>query len=264
MDVQPTEGTWLISGTDGFIRLSGTLGGQAKKQKNRVPNQEVLAYFVDGNLALNWGLNNPQATARQYNALSNDNGVVSIPLLIGSKMGSGKLVIKAITMSKVSSDSGSSASFWSETTLQTDSTGTANFRWTGTTKAGTYLFKLAGINPSLSIPVAVTVLPGEPKSFNVISGGSQMAAPGATLGQAVVLQVSDTYGDAVASSEVEAKVTQGSIGLDAPGQLMTVKALTDANGRVNFYWQLGTTIGKQILTLKNAGGASLNVSAEAK
>ncbi len=82
-----------------------------------------------------------------------------------------------------------------------------------------------------------TAIAGSASGVLIVSGNGQIAAPGATLPEPLVVQVVDEGGNPVVGAAVTWVVTGGG------GSLDPATGPTDANGRASTTWTLGSTAG---------------------
>ncbi|HZE76069.1 MAG TPA: Ig-like domain-containing protein [Gemmatimonadales bacterium] len=82
-----------------------------------------------------------------------------------------------------------------------------------------------------------------------VSGDVQAASPGATLGQPLIVEVEDAFGNGVGGVTVNWSTSSGFV---SPTSLTT-----DAGGRVSAKWTVGAAAGAQTLTASIPGGASV-------
>jgi uncharacterized protein (TIGR03437 family) len=96
----------------------------------------------------------------------------------------------------------------------------------------------------------LVVAPGPPATLNLIQGNNQTGAPGATLGRALVVQVTDAGGNLLVGAPVTwTVVTPGT------ATLSQVVTLTDSNGLASAIVTLGN-VGGQVQVLATSGGVS--------
>jgi hypothetical protein len=141
-------------------------------------------------------------------------------------------------------------------TLYTDTTGAAGVLWTLGTALGTdsLTISVPGL-PTVTVVASVTA--GSPDSLIVVSGDSQTALAGTTLGAPLVVKVTDQFGHAVPNARV-------SWSSDTNGAFTSADAATDANGTAQAVYTLGTNPGLQhvVVTVSTAAGAMMATISE--
>ncbi len=87
-------------------------------------------------------------------------------------------------------------------------------------------------------PIAITITPGAPATVSILQGNNQSGAAGAALPQALVVQVSDTFGNLLSGTPVTWTVvtTNGAT-------LSQVSKNTDSNGKASALVTLGNVAG---------------------
>ncbi|MCE9601364.1 MAG: Ig-like domain-containing protein [Gemmatimonadetes bacterium] len=130
-----------------------------------------------------------------------------------------------------------------------------NFRLT---RAGTgYRLSVnaAGMSPDTSAVIAVTARAAS--VLGLVSGGGQVAAPGAALAQPIVVRTTDGYANPVAGVIVAFATTNGTTSAAAD--------TSDASGLASVGWTLPVSTGLKVLTVTSAGltGSPLTVNATA-
>ena len=128
---------------------------------------------------------------------------------------------------------------------RTDSMGVARARWKLAAKTGTQRLRAQvggqltqGIRP---VSVSALVASGPPSQIDVVSGGGQRAAAGATLKKPVVFRVADKDGN---------PVTNASIVLSASGGKVPEGTLvTDSAGIARTPWTMGHSAGEYALAV---------------
>ncbi len=130
-----------------------------------------------------------------------------------------------------------------------------NFRLT---RAGTgYRLSVnaAGMLPDTSAAISITARAAS--ALVLVSGGGQVAAPGAALGQPIVVRTVDGYANPAAGVIVAFATTNGTINAAAD--------TSDASGLASVGWTLPLTTGVMVLTVSSPGltGSPLTVNAAA-
>ncbi|MBX7120169.1 MAG: Ig-like domain-containing protein [Gemmatimonadaceae bacterium] len=135
------------------------------------------------------------------------------------------------------------------------SAGVARFEDYRLTRAGTYQLRVAAPGVAPDTTATLTIAPRAASALVLVSGGGQVALPGAALAAPVVLRVTDPFGNGVAGVAVGFGVASGS--LSAPADT------SDAAGLVSVTWTLGVATGAQTLTATSVGlsGSPLVVGA---
>jgi hypothetical protein len=125
-------------------------------------------------------------------------------------------------------DNGAGGHF-SATPVTTDATGLAPTSYTASTKAGTMVITATATGlPALKFWETVTA--AAPASIVVVSGNSQTAAPSTPLPKALVVKVTDQYGNAVAG----AAVTFNDGGAGGTFSANPVSTLSNGTATVNY------------------------------
>jgi len=96
---------------------------------------------------------------------------------------------------------------------------------------------------------------GAPARIVVVSGDTQSGAAGGTLGQALVVRVSDSQDRPVADQGVGFAIDVGG------GQVTPASATTNSEGLASTTWTLGPTAGQQrVRAQANGNGAPANLA----
>ncbi|MGE0440899.1 MAG: hypothetical protein AB7L66_09885 [Gemmatimonadales bacterium] len=139
----------------------------------------------------------------------------------------------------------------SAATVVSDAAGRSRTRWTLGTSAGTQSVTVtAGALPSASFTATAT--PDDPAQFILVSGGNQIASPGATLPDSVVVRLVDQFGNPVGGVSVDWTPGAGS------GTVSPTTTSTNASGRTAARWTVGSTGGPMNLRVR-AGSVTFNV-----
>ncbi len=107
---------------------------------------------------------------------------------------------------------------------------------------------ILGVLAACRDPAGVGPLPGSPAAIAVVSGDRQTAESGATLGNPLVVRVTDARGQPLGNRVVSWRASSGS--------LLPSASLTDADGLVRAAWQVGALPGMKTATATVAGGVS--------
>lgn len=130
----------------------------------------------------------------------------------------------------------------------TDGQGKATFHWTLGTTAGPQTME-AGIAASGSLKpkatLSATGTPGPVSVIQKVSGNGQTAQVGTALPQALVVELTDDYGNPVPGADVVWQANDGNMN--------TGVGTTDAQGQASAIWTLGSTIGSQSATVLPQG-----------
>jgi adhesin/invasin len=140
---------------------------------------------------------------------------------------------------------------------RTDSVGLAWARWTLGPKAGIQRARVQLGNPRTMPPFTITAvaLAETPESATLISGNSQQGKVGAELARPVVAALTDRHGNAVSEAVVRVEARDGSVSDTAPS--------SDAQGRIQVRWTLGSKSGPQTLEIIPAKSPPIRVTAHA-
>lgn len=141
-------------------------------------------------------------------------------------------------------------------TVVTDSLGRAQTTWTVGTTAGPQALE-ARVGGAAPVAFPATAVAGPAASLALASGGEQSGTVGQNLAQAVVVQVSDAFGNGVSGVTVTFSTA------NPGGQATPVQGTTGGDGRFGTTWKLGTTAGPQSLTAASDGLSSVAVAAQA-
>jgi adhesin/invasin len=173
--------------------------------------------------------------------------VLPRPVIVRVTDPSGLPVTNAVVSFTPAASSGSVAA----AAVATDTTGSAGVAWTVGTAVGTDSLTVA-VTGLPTIVITATVTSGSPDTITVVSGSAQSAPAGTTLGGAIVVRVTDRFGNAVSNASV-------SWSNDAGGTFTSADRLTDANGRAQAVFTLGANPGVQhvTVTVSTSGGATL-------
>ncbi len=133
--------------------------------------------------------------------------------------------------------------------VRTGADGTARTTWTLGTKAGpqTVAATAAGLQP---VVFSAEARPGPAEALTVVSGDGQAGKAGEPLATPLVVEVSDAYGNPVAGMAVTWSTESSG------GQIDPDSGTTDANGRAEASWRLGTRRGEQHVTASAGQSAS--------
>ena len=104
-----------------------------------------------------------------------------------------------------------------------------------------------------------TVTAGNPSNVRIVSGNEQVALPGTTLPQPLVVEVVDGGGNAVVGAAVTWVVTAGG------GSVAPPTGTTDENGRASTSWTLGASTATNLVqaVVSGVGEATFTASASA-
>ena len=113
----------------------------------------------------------------------------------------------------------------------------------------------AGMLPDTSAAISVTARAAS--ALGLVSGGGQVAAPGAALGQPIVVRATDAYANPVAGVIVSFATANGTASAAAD--------TSDVSGLASVNWTLPVSTGVKVLTVTSAGltGSPLTVNATA-
>ena len=142
---------------------------------------------------------------------------------------------------------------------RTDSAGEARARWTLGARAGLQRAQVRVGNPRTMPPFVITasVAASDPQTLTLLAGANQTGHAGAPLPRAIVVAVTDEYGNPVPRVAVEARPRDGTV----PDTLLE----TDTAGRAMIRWTLGRQSGTDLLRLRARGLESpLEVSARVR
>ena len=119
--------------------------------------------------------------------------------------------------------------------------GVASATWTLGTKAGpqTATATVPGLDP---LVFSAEAQPGPPASVRRISGDGQTATVGEQLAAPLVVEVVDAHGNPIAGATVSWSVEESG------GSVSPSSGTTDASGRTQAVWTLGTRAGEQFAT----------------
>ncbi|HOX20249.1 MAG TPA: Ig-like domain-containing protein [Gemmatimonadales bacterium] len=139
----------------------------------------------------------------------------------------------------------------------TDSNGLAETRWTVGTVAGTrnqvLTARLAAV-PGAEVSLVATALPGPPASMTVVSGDGQSAVIGTPLPAALVVSVSDVYGNPISGLDVR-------WGPGVGGGWTTYSSVrTNASGISTVTRTLGAGVGTQTTVASISGATPLSTT----
>jgi adhesin/invasin len=142
--------------------------------------------------------------------------------------------------------SGATGASLSLMAAKTGSDGTACTRMTGGNQLGSYLEETGFPGSGLS-PVTFTVSVGAPSTILRASGDLQSGAPGATLGQPLVVQAMDGTGKPIAGVDVSFNISATPQGATGTALEMTT-CRTDATGQCGTRLTLGSVQGVYTVT----------------
>lgn len=108
---------------------------------------------------------------------------------------------------------------------------------------------IGGLSTQPDFSWLANLTPSPATKILMVSGDGQAASPGATLGQSLVVEVQDTFGNPVSGVTVTWSVSSGSVAPTSP--------TTDGSGRVSAKWTVGAAGGAQTATASIPGGASV-------
>jgi hypothetical protein len=115
-----------------------------------------------------------------------------------------------------------------------DASGQAQVGVTMGTAAGAVTISASVAGVATPVVFTTTALAGPPTALAIVSGNNQTAVTGSTLPSALVVKVTDQYGNAVSGVTVNFVVTAGS------GSLGAASATTGADGQTQVTWTLGS------------------------
>jgi hypothetical protein len=149
-----------------------------------------------------------------------------------------------------------------ELTVPTDAQGKATVFYTAPTDAPSTCLGFVGAIPGASpggigglntqvfdLSWFAHLTPSPATRIVAVSGDGQAASPGATLGQSLVVEVQDQFGNGVPGVTVS--------WMTSSGLMSPPSAATDAGGRVSAKWTVGASAGNQTATASIPGGASV-------
>ncbi len=130
-----------------------------------------------------------------------------------------------------------------------------NFRLTRVGPSYRLSVNAAGLLPDTSAAISITARAAS--TLVLVSGGGQVAAPGAALSQPIVVRTVDAYANPVAGVTVSFATVNGSASAAAD--------TSDVNGLASVGWTLPLSTGVKVLTVTSAGltGSPLTVNATA-
>jgi hypothetical protein len=135
--------------------------------------------------------------------------------------------------------------------------GRAQVSWTLGTAAGAAQTLTASAG-TLSAATSATATPGSPATLAVVSGSPQTGAVAEALPQSISAKVSDAYGNGVQGVTVTFATAAGS------GSIAASTVVTNALGRSQTTWTLGTVAGAQSATAAAPGLANITFNATAQ
>lgn len=130
----------------------------------------------------------------------------------------------------------------------TSSQGKATFHWTLGPVAGTQSMEagIAAVNSlKPKVTLSATATPGPVSLIQKVSGNGQTAQVGTPLPEALVVVLTDDYGNPVSGADVVWQANDGN--------LNTGIGTTDAQGQASAVWTLGPAIGSQSATARPQG-----------
>jgi Bacterial Ig-like domain (group 1) len=148
---------------------------------------------------------------------------------------------QSVTFSDNSTPTGS----FSPNPATTDSTGSATTTYTLPTVPGS--ITVTAKNGNLSLNVSEKAIAGSPASVGVVAGNHQSAPPNTQLPSALVVQVSDQYGNPV--SGVSVAFADGGAG----GTFSSPNPTTSSNGRASTMYTTSGTAGSVTITATVSG-----------
>ncbi|HEX6694651.1 MAG TPA: Ig-like domain-containing protein [Longimicrobiales bacterium] len=143
----------------------------------------------------------------------------------------------------------------SAATTSTGPDGRTQVTWTLGTTAGAQA--LTASTGTLSAAAAATATPGAPVTFSVVGGSAQNGTVGSALAQPISAKVSDAYGNGIPGIAVTFTAAAGSGAVTSP--VLTTNAL----GRAQTIWTLGTTAGAQSVSAAVPGLPDITFNATA-
>jgi hypothetical protein len=138
------------------------------------------------------------------------------------------------------SDGGAGGSFSPPSPVTTDATGTATVSYTLPTKAGSIL--ITASYSTFQVSFRETGVAGSPASQKVIGGSNQTGPPNTKLPNALVVAVTDAYGNPVAG------VSVGFTDNNAGGTFSANPVTTGSNGRASVNYTTGSKAGAVSIT----------------
>jgi hypothetical protein len=143
-------------------------------------------------------------------------------------------------------DAGTPGAVLSPNEVLTGADGTARTLWVLGPTRGTQavVAQVVGVD-GLEVRFEALVDPGEAARISAVSGDNQTAAVGTALPEVLVVLVTDQFGNAVPSVQVEWDAQQGSVDPRS--------STTDSEGRAATSWVLGQSTGVQTATASSDG-----------
>ncbi|UCE02122.1 MAG: Ig-like domain-containing protein [Candidatus Latescibacterota bacterium] len=138
----------------------------------------------------------------------------------------------------------------------TDVNGLARSRVEYGTRAGRISVHASAAVPNSPAIFRLEAVPEFPRGVLIVSGNDQLGLPGAMLPQPLVARVVDRFDNDVPDVDVSFTVSRGS------GSVEPASARTDARGRVQTQWRLGSSGEQQVIvTTENGKQAFFNALA---
>jgi alpha-tubulin suppressor-like RCC1 family protein len=138
--------------------------------------------------------------------------------------------------------------------VATESDGTARAVWTLGSAPGPKVLRVTAATATAPVTVNATATQDV---LTVVSGGNQAIVAGATLTAPVVVQMKDQTGAIVSGAQLTFTPTAGS------GTVSPASVFTDAQGRAQTTWTLGSTPGTKALQVTGGSAIALTVNASA-
>ncbi|MEJ2206425.1 MAG: CARDB domain-containing protein [Gemmatimonadota bacterium] len=139
----------------------------------------------------------------------------------------------------------------------TDAQGQASVTWTLGTTSGEQRLQVGVEGSSVSIRASATALAADPAAFVKSGGDAQVGPVEQALGEPVVVQLQDEFGNGVPGAEVAFLVTLGG------GSVDPATVTTGIDGMAQTNWTMGAAVGPAELTASTPGFTTLAFSATA-
>lgn len=239
----------VTTGTDGTAQTSWTLGATAGAQSLRV---------TAGQQSLTLSATVSAGPPASLEIVSGDGQTGTV----------GQALAAAVTVRVVdrfdNPASGTTVSFSSTTTgastspasTPANADGRASTTWTLGEDAGSQTLQ-ARAGAAGSVTFTATAQAGAPAQVVIVSGNAQEAQVGETLPQPLVAAVQDQFGNEIPDAALQFAPAEGS------GSVNPTSAQTDADGRAQTVWTLGSSAGTQTVAARHADLEPAEFTAEA-
>ena len=164
----------------------------------------------------------------------------------------GQPVAGAVVTFTVTAGGGSAA----PTSAISDAAGQASTTWTLGPAAGTHSLSagVLGVASPAGFTATASTLSAGPRTLEIVAGNNQSGTVSSVLANPLVVRLVDAANAPVIGAAVQFSTTVG-------GQLTPASATTNASGEATTSWRLGTTAGRQTVSVSATNAQTIGIQA---